>query len=477
LFEANVKIKRLLILYNKLMGLGMDIDFDELDFDPQPFIAAPLSSQPESEFYRTNIEPVLLEVISKLDIDFFFTLLIFNLPISGSETISSPVIIVYTPCRDNVAIIHSSLLPIWNSNSAFRPYIVHIALGDCTMTTSSLSSGVKPYRNIQNDWKCGISIGYQKDSATAGPILEDCNGSFYFLTVAHLFDDSINCLGRRVTQPSYEDYLDLVKGTQIIQRACKEDFEKMEGVFNKEASDKLKTATAQLNQLSARSHGTAEEYHTSDMSVATVVKSAYRKTSFNGRPCLLDYALCKLESRMPKPGGRFNDPRPESGYLKSLDWALDATHKGMLMWDKYVKKRGRSSGVTFGIVAGVHSVMRHSNTGVRREYWVLPEEKSSTLWEFSRHGDSGSLVWTTDGEALGMIIAGWTSMFDNPQINMIITPESIWDLKNIPLYRQRDGSLNFAQLLTFAVSRPITLIESLDMVLEDIATEFKLWSP
>ena len=49
----------------------MDIDLDELGFDPQPFIAAPLSSQPESEFYRTKIEPILVEMISKLEIDFF----------------------------------------------------------------------------------------------------------------------------------------------------------------------------------------------------------------------------------------------------------------------------------------------------------------------------------------------------------------------------------------------------------------------
>lgn len=76
------------------------------------------------------------------------------------------------------------------------------------------------------------------------------------------------------------------------------------------------------------------------------------------------------------------------------------------MWDKYVKKRGRSSGVTYGIVAGVHSVMRHSDTGVRREFWVLPETKSTSSWEFSEHRDSGSLVWTTYGEALAMIIAG-----------------------------------------------------------------------
>lgn len=208
------------------MVLGMDIDFDEFEFDPQPFISPPLSSQSESQFYRVSIEPVLLKVLSDLNVGFFFTLVIFNLPISSSETISAPVIIVYTPCRDDVITIHSSLVPIWNTNSAFRPYIVHIALGNYITTTTSIFSGVMPYRNIQNDWKCGISIGYKTTSATAGPILEDRDGNFYFLTVAHLFDDPENCLGLQVTQPSYADYLDLVKDTQIIQSACQQDFEK-----------------------------------------------------------------------------------------------------------------------------------------------------------------------------------------------------------------------------------------------------------
>ena len=70
-------------------------------------------------------------------------------------------------------------------------------------------------------------------------------------------------------------------------------------------------------------------------------------------------------------------------------------------------------------------------------------------------------------------------MFEQPPLYMIITPlpECIWDVKNIPLYRQSHGSLNFGEVLKADVTRPLILIESFEMVMEDIAEEFKLWSP
>jgi hypothetical protein len=77
-----------------------------------------------------------------------------------------------------------------------------------------------------------------------------------------------------------------------------------------------------------------------------------------------------------------------------------------------------------------------------------------------------------------MVLAGWTVMFDKPPLYMIITPlqESIWDVGSIPIYRQSDGSLDFGELLTAAVTRPLSLIESFQMVMEDIAGEYDLWS-
>jgi hypothetical protein len=152
-----------------------------------------------------------------------------------------------------------------------------------------------------------------------------------------------------------------------LKQRYQQRLEKLNGVENKNVLSNLQTATARLNELLARPHRTPEDYHISDMNVCHVVKSVC-KALFESRFCLLDYALCKLDSRIPDREDSFYDPLPDRGFLMSLDWASDATHIGRLKMDKYVMKRGRSSGATYGIVAGVHSVMRHADTGTRREY-------------------------------------------------------------------------------------------------------------
>src|SRR6266516_8144598 len=157
----------------------MEGDLDEqieLDYDPHPFISAPLSSQHESQFYTTNIEPVLLEALSRLDMDFFFTMTFFNLPISSSETVSAPLIIVYTSSPENITTIHTALVPIWHQNTIFGRYLVYITVSHYSMTMTSLPSRVSSYQEIHDDWKCGISIGYKTQSATVGAILEESNG-------------------------------------------------------------------------------------------------------------------------------------------------------------------------------------------------------------------------------------------------------------------------------------------------------------
>jgi hypothetical protein len=70
-----------------------------------------------------------------------------------------------------------------------------------------------------------------------------------------------------------------------------------------------------------------------------------------------------------------------------------------------VKKRGRSTGVTYRIIAGMHGVMKSSEGGPRREFWALTEALSTSMYDFSNQGDSGALVWTDGGVAVGIIIA------------------------------------------------------------------------
>ena len=267
------------------------------------------------------------------------------------------------------------------------------------MTTTSLLSGVSPYQEIHDDGSAALQSDIRQ-KVQRGCNLGRSQREVLPLTVAHLFKGSENnCLGLEVSQPSYEDYLNLVAHAQHAKRICQRHVERLE-TGDEEILLKLQTATTRVDQLLDTSHDTPESYHDSDMKVARVVKSGYKKMLYNARPCLLDYALCKLETRKPKQGDQFYDPLPPPGYLRSIDWATDATEIGTLMYDKYVMKRGRSTGVTYGIVAGVYSMMRHSNTDVRREFWVIPEDKSTTLWQFTEKGHSGALVRTSDGRLL-----------------------------------------------------------------------------
>ena len=63
--------------------------------------------------------------------------------------------------------------------------------------------------------------------------------------------------------------------------------------------------------------------------------------------------------------------------------------------------------------------------------WALPEALSTSLYEFSNKGDSGALVWTDKGDAVGIVIAGWTALFERPPVMAVVLPNGYWDTKNI----------------------------------------------
>jgi hypothetical protein len=171
------------------------------------------------------------------------------------------------------------------------------------------------------------------------------------------------------------------------------------------------------------------------------------------------------------------DSPPDDEDLAELEWENDATSVGTLRYDIHVKKRGASTDVTFGMIAGVHGVLKFGGQPTRREYWALPEQNSRSLYEFSTNGDSGSLVWTNKGEAVGIIIAGWCAMFDVPPVLAATLPEDYWDMKSVPFPRDEEGSINFTGTVTMAVYRPLTLVQSLEMVLEDVGGDWELWVP
>ena len=258
--------------------------------------------------------------------------------------------------------------------------------------------------------------------------------------------------------------------TRLVDSVCRQFTSKAEWETRYTAANDL------VNQLDEVSHDTLEHYQ-SDTPIGTVLKSSYEVVEFRGRQCLRDYAILRLDGRYPDNSDVFYDPLPTNGYLAEIQWSAEADSVGNLQYDVQVKKRGAVTGVTYGIVAGVHGVLKSAGeSAVRKEFWVLPEALSSSLYEFADKGDSGALVWTKDGEAVGVVIAGWTAAFEG--VRAVILPNLFWDTKNIPFPRDEEGRIDFKGLLSFAVTRPLVLIESFEMILEDIAeSNYQLYVP
>jgi hypothetical protein len=106
--------------------------------------------------------------------------------------------------------------------------------------------------------------------------------------------------------------------------------------------------------------------------------------------------------------------------------------------------------LTYGIIAGVHGVLKAGGAATaRKEFWALPETLSTRLYPFGDRGDLRSLVWTNDGEAVGIIIASWTVMFDKLPVLAAILPNRYWDTKDIPFFRDEEGNINFKELMKY----------------------------
>ena len=269
---------------------------DEKDYTP--FISAPSSSNEHAKFYREHIEPQLISTLDNLNIDFFFTLTLLNVH-TDSELLISPLIIVYTT-SEGVAVVKGSLDRIWAANN-FSQFLVCITKDTYVdAADDNVPFTLNMYTSPHEDWKCGISIGFYNKSATSGAMLENSRNEYAALTCAHLFEPrETNCVGLRVTQPSYEDLCLLYSHTE----SHKQQSERM---LQSARSDKMKLqyeailqeTTRILEQLNPYDRSTSENYQ-KEMELAMVIKSSHEMIDYNGRRCLRDYALLNLIDRLP----------------------------------------------------------------------------------------------------------------------------------------------------------------------------------
>ena len=452
---------------------------DSSEVDYTPYIAPPSSTDEDATYYTVHIEPALLAALDPLDAEFFFTLTILHVPTLDKDVLVSPLIIVLTTTEQHLNIIRNKIESLW-MRTDFQRYLVSISIGHYTASAGNdMPSGYDVTRAYHSHWKCGISVGWKDKTATSGAILKNGAGEYYAITCAHLFKGrNTNCIGLKVTQPSFEDYKSFYKALVADRRTYdKKRNEALDERSRTKSESRFNDVDNFVRRLDTIRRDSPEHYQT-DAETASVIKSSYKVLNFGGRRCLQDYALLKLSSRLPDSDDLIEDPLPPRGYLAESEWAKEAITVGSLKYDIQVKKRGCATGVTYGIIAGVHGVLKAGGAKTaRKEFWALPEALSTSLYHFGDRGDSGSLVWTKEGEAVGIIIAGWTATFDKSSVRAVILPNGYWDTKNIPFFRDEEGNIDFTELMSFVVYRPLCLVQSLEMVLHDIGGDYQLWVP
>ena len=79
-----------------------DASSDSVDKDYTSYIAAPLSTYPDTIFYTTHIEPALLATLEHLDLEFFFTLIVLHIPTLDDDLLVSPLIMLFTTNEENL---------------------------------------------------------------------------------------------------------------------------------------------------------------------------------------------------------------------------------------------------------------------------------------------------------------------------------------------------------------------------------------
>ena len=121
------------------------------------------------------------------------------------------------------------------------------------------------------------------------------------------------------------------------------------------------------------------------------------------RECVHDFAFFEVKDRHPITGDDWTGRvRPSEGYLSALSWR-PLRGVGSLALGQPVRKTGRTTGLTFGVVVALADVVTDGKA--HKEFIVLPEGIKSGE-TFMKPGDSGAGVIASDGKAVGMLYGG-----------------------------------------------------------------------
>ncbi len=255
-----------------------------------------------------------------------------------------------------------------------------------------------------------------------------------------------------VTQPAASQYQELIKSLQEKESKIHEwrRLAKSRDMWMRIDSE-LQDAKLFLAEM---------ESHT-DFEFGQLERREEDVVDYRGRHCIADWAVFKVNKRSPSPAD-WDYIGPQGGFLGTLDWN-SCLRIGELAYDLYVRKNGAQSGMTFGVVAGCPAGVKMFDKPFEdalEEYVIVKEEKWDVC-QFAERGDSGSLVITHDGKAVGTIVGAYKIT----SVILVVDEQGVIDLNYLREFRREDGSVHIEDCYTRRLfDRGIVVVQSLSMI-------------
>src|SRR5208282_4855936 len=213
---------------------------------------------------------------------FLIIFLITRWPLEHSEAIDIPVVNISVDTEENAGMVFDALKDL----SRVPPLCdlsFCVTLG--AMIPSCLSFFRFPsVRGYHRGAKIGMSIGYKSSVGTSGAIFKSkVDGSFYGLTVAHLFGgDKDSAVGRRVMQPARKDFMVELENVRKSERDLNAYLKSNKSDEDCELERKGKQLKSVVEYLSVIEKSLQNESETS-LDMGTVKHSKYHITTYQNR--------------------------------------------------------------------------------------------------------------------------------------------------------------------------------------------------
>ena len=355
--EPNTSMPRIQSTRTPIPSSTADSDTDSDDSDdettkPDSFgqesaidikIRTPKSTESFATVYVESIRDVLLEYLSSFQIPYFMALVIF-----ATETPTDPeiplVVVIYEK-----EYIHDSRfdslddLPaeIQRSN-----YSILFCEGTFHGQANSMSNS---YRHLHESLVSGISIE-GKEEGTVGLFVEAEDNTFYGFSCGQV----LGRVGNRVCQPTLHDFRNYMKALERAIRNLEQEIKETRNDVTKFV--RQNTLEEIRQQLDAYKKYQGDDDHATEklLRVGRTIESENAVVDYQGRTCYADWAvfICDRE-RLPGGKAPLDLNTPDHGVLSTVDWHR-MNGLAPIQWDMYIRKAGRTTGMTFGFIAGVY---------------------------------------------------------------------------------------------------------------------------